>query len=150
MAQGPQNEFRAHAVGIDDRLCVVSCSRHRDEIRLDERHGARRLLHGHGVDEDERLVPVEELVGQVDATDAEVGHPHALRKCAIREAVGHLDPEAVVTAEDVPYAGDEHSGAHDASLPPGRGSTSSGRKKRYRPCHSSSSEAGSSSTVTAT
>ena len=49
--------------------------------------------------------------------------PDAAGERPAGEAVGHLDPEAVVAEEDVADAGDEHPGAHSCST-----STSSGWK----------------------
>ena len=48
------------------------------QLRLDDGDGAGRLAHRHGVDEDEGVVAVEQLVGEVDAADAEVGDPDAV------------------------------------------------------------------------
>ena len=41
-------------------------------------HRAGRLAQRHGVDQHERVVAVEQLVGEVHAADAEVGDPHAV------------------------------------------------------------------------
>ena len=53
------------------------CSARRP-VRLEHGDRARRLAHRHGVDEHERVVAVEQLVGEVHAADAEVLDPHAV------------------------------------------------------------------------
>ena len=102
------------------------------DLRLDDGDRARRFAHRHGVDQHERVVAVEQLVGEVHAADAEVGHPHAVGQRPRRQAVGHLDAEAVVAEEDVADAGDEHGSSAsphgDAAARSRRGgSTGSGR-----------------------
>ena len=63
--------------------------------------GPRLLARGHGVDEDQGVVAVEQLVGQVHPADAEVGDAHALGHLLGDQAAGHLRTEAVVGQEDV-------------------------------------------------
>jgi hypothetical protein len=74
------------------------------------------------VDDDERLVPLEHLVGEVHAADADVDDVHRLRqRCAVGEqAPRHLGAEGVVGEEDVAHPGDEDP--HDGTA------SSSGRK----------------------
>ena len=94
------------------------------------------------------VVAVEQLVGEVDAADAEVGDPHAVGHRRARRAVGDLDAEAVVAEEDVADPGDEHPRSrrrsHRTARPRRGGRTGSG------PATRAASVAGSSSTVTAT
>ena len=56
------------------------------------------FAHRHGVDQHQRVVSLEQLVGEVDTTNAVVREAEPLR---------HLDTEAVVTQEDVADAGHE-------------------------------------------
>ena len=78
------------------------------QLRLEDRDGAGRLPHRHGVDEHQGVVPVEQLVGQVHAADPEVGDPDTGWHLPTGQPVRHLDAEPVVTEEDVADAGDQH------------------------------------------
>ena len=84
----------------------------------------------HRVDDDDEVVRLEQLVGQVDAADAEVADLDARPATAAGQPLHDLDAEAVVAFEDVAEPG--HQDAHHASTR--IGSTSSGAKYRKRPC----------------
>ena len=60
------------------------------------------------VDQHERPVAVEQPVGQVQASDADVGDLHPGRQRTLGEPAGDLDAEPVVGEEDVADARDEH------------------------------------------
>src|SRR5205814_7817834 len=98
------------------------------------RRPARRRVH-----QDQQVAPVEEVVGQVYAADADVDDLHAGRQRAPGELPDHLDAEPVVAEEDVAHAGDQG---------PSHGSTSSGPQYRYRPCARCTAAPGSSTRVT--
>ena len=57
------------------------------DLGLEQRERAGRLAHRHRVDEHERVVAVEQLVGEVHAADAEVLDAHAVGNRAGRAAV---------------------------------------------------------------
>ena len=59
--------------------------RRHDVVRVDLQHGdgARRLAHGQGVDEDEGVVAVEQLVGEVHAADAVLAEAHAVGRAVV-------------------------------------------------------------------
>ena len=72
------------------------------------------LPHREGVDEHEGVVPVEELVREMEPTDAEVGDLDAIGHRPINEALRDLDAVRVVAEEDVADSGHQHSGpGHD-------------------------------------
>ena len=121
--------MRAHRVGVQTGV-VPSVGRRGVEVRLQEGQGAGRLAHGEGVQNDEGVIAIEQLVGQVDAPDAVVLDPHALRKGSAVQAVRHLDAEPVVGLEDVADARHQDAAAHRSCLCATSGSTSSGWKNR--------------------
>ena len=65
-----------------------------------------------GVDENQRVVAVEQLVGEMNAADAEVGDGDIVGKALFAQPARDLDAEAVVTEEDVTHAGDKNFAAH--------------------------------------
>ena len=95
------------------------------EVGLQDEDRPWRLAARRGVDQDQRVVPLQQLVREVDAADAEVRHLDAGRKRLVRQAVRHLDTEAVVAEEDIADAGHQHAAAHGCDS---IGSTSSGAK----------------------
>ena len=99
------------------------------EVGLDDVDSPRFAATLHGVDQDQPVVAVEQLVGQVHAADSEVDHLDPARQGWARvrgEPGGHLHAEAVVAEEDVPDARDQDAG-HGLSP---NSSTSSGTKYR--------------------
>ena len=100
------------------------------ELRLDEVEIARLAAAGCGIDDDDGVVALEQLVGEVDALDAEVGHHHALGQVLLGEATDDLAAESIVGEEDVAHAGHEHLLRHASTSGPlgARASTSSGEK----------------------
>ena len=84
------------------------------------RDGARRLAHRQGVDEDEDVVAVEQLVGEVDAADAVVAQAHAVGAAASharRSATSTPKPSSPKKMLPMPATRTSH-----------RSSTSSGRE----------------------
>ena len=49
------------------------------EVRLEYGDGSRRLPHRHGIDEHGDVVAVEQLEGEMDTADTEVGDAERLR-----------------------------------------------------------------------
>jgi hypothetical protein len=93
------------------------------------------FVEGHGVDQDERVVPtVEQVVGQVHPADAVVGDVDTLRHLTRVDPAYDLDAEAVVPEEDVADPGHQHprgagrGATHGAGSSAPSGSTSSGAK----------------------
>ena len=71
-----------HRRGIH-RVCVETDSRReRFVVGLEDVQGAGRPAVGQGVDEHQRLAPVEQVVGQVHAPDSVVHHPDS-RACDV-------------------------------------------------------------------
>ena len=66
---------------------------------------------GQRVDQDQRVPGVEQVVGQVQAADAVVGHPDAVRPRLGGQPPDDVAAEAVVGAEHVPDPGDEDPAA---------------------------------------
>ena len=105
--------------------CVSSTaaapSRRPGNVRLEDvqragRAAARRRVHQH-----DRLVAVEEGVGQVEAADAEIDHAHLRRGSGRRgQALDDLDAEGVVAQEDVADAGDRGCGGGPCNSPSSR------------------------------
>src|SRR5262249_4597033 len=65
-----------------------------------------------GVDQDGRVVTVGQVVGEMHAADPVVGNLHPVRQAGPGQAPGYLDPEPVVTEEDIPNASDQHPPGH--------------------------------------
>ena len=61
-----------------------------------------------GVDDQHEVVWLEQLVGEVQAANAEVGGARASRELPARERARDLGPEPVVAEEHVAHAGHEH------------------------------------------
>ena len=58
------------------------------ELGLDQGDRARRFAHRQGVDEHEHVVPVEQLIGEMHAADAEVRDLHAVGHSPLAGVVG--------------------------------------------------------------
>jgi len=81
--------------------------RRRFATHLDDRYGSGRSAVRRGVDKDQQIATVEQLVCQMDAANADVDEPDAVGQRTIRETPSDLDTESVIGEEDVPHAGDE-------------------------------------------
>jgi hypothetical protein len=92
----------------------------RVEVVLQHVERARVAAAGHGVDEHEHVVAVEELVGQVHAADAGVDELDVRGQLPLAQRGDHRDAEAVVGEERVADPG--HEDLHVGT------SSSSGRK----------------------
>jgi hypothetical protein len=114
-----EHVVRRESVRVDDR------SRRCDGVRtdFDDRDRAGRPTVWRRVHEDQKVASIEELVGEVDAANADVGELDTGRHWAIGEMPGHLDTETVVAEKYVADAGDK-----DAIAIVHAGSTSSGVK----------------------
>jgi hypothetical protein len=77
----------------------------------------------HRVDEDQRVVAVEQLVGEVHAADARVHHARASGSFERKSWLHHLDSERIVAEEQDCRPGHEHSSRSSLI-----GTTSSGKK----------------------
>ena len=79
--------------------------------RLDHINSPRFFSARHGIDENRHVAPVEKRVGQIDPTNAEIDHAHALGPGSpVARALRYLDAEGVVAEEDIADAGDEDAG----------------------------------------
>src|ERR1700677_2380091 len=106
------------AVGVDDRRARVGGG----SLRLYLQYGDRAWLvpPRRGVDQDEQVAAIEQVIDQVHAADAEVADLHTGRIRAFTKQLDHLDPEGVIAQEHVAHAGHQGASRH--------GSTSSGAK----------------------
>ncbi len=120
-----RTEAGIHAMGVDGHGLVASTCRLL-RLGLEDAEGPGIVPPPDGIDEDEDVVAVEELIGEMDAADAELPHLHTLGHGQARQTACHLHSETVVAEEDVPDAGHEHPRRHGASPP--ASSISSGRK----------------------
>jgi tetratricopeptide (TPR) repeat protein len=77
-------------------------------------HRARRPPEVDGVDGDEPVHRVEQLLDEVDAADADLEDAHPRRRRTLEQARGDGDAEPVVAAKDVSDTGDED--AHGARI----------------------------------
>ena len=69
-----------------------------------------------GVDQDQGVAAVEQVVGEVHAADPVIGDRNVWSGEVGRHAAHHLGAEAVVTEEDVAEPGYQNSGDQDTSL----------------------------------
>src|ERR1700731_2623925 len=81
-------------------------------LDLEHRDGARRAATLRGVDQDEQVTPVEQLVHQVHAPDTEVGDLPACRTRPAGKQAYPLDAEGVVPLEDVAHPRDQRPACH--------------------------------------
>src|SRR5262249_49945906 len=123
-----------------------------------------------GVHEDHCFIAIEKGVSQIDAADAEIGHPHRVVPRPVRKASGHFHAKRIIPKEDIADPGNKQTRGRHLGFPcigrerrfpfpvlhPGQrsdhtGSTSSTpKKKRWPGCLSlPRSRPGSSSKVTA-
>src|SRR5262249_9863133 len=122
-----EHELGIHAVRVEEKTVLLALDALRiGEIRLEHEHGARRLAAACGVDEDQRVKTLEQLIREVDAADTEGGDGDVLGNRLAGQLLPALDADAIVSEEDVADAGNE---AFSHSAPPaGIGSISSGAK----------------------
>src|SRR5208337_365201 len=93
---------------------------------------------------------VEQVIGQVDAADAEVADLHAVRHRMGGQQPDHLAAEGVVAQEHVAHARHQRPPGHAVPSAPGsQGSTSSVLEYRKRPCAIRRSSSGWSASDTA-
>src|SRR5690242_819155 len=111
-----------HAVRVERRSAVDGPV----QVVFEQVERARLVSLADGVDEDERGVAVEQAVGQVHPTDADVRDLDPGRPLPRREPARHLDAEPVVGEEDVADARDQNS--RPGKDPVHAGSISSGWK----------------------
>ena len=119
----------AHAVRVHDRQPVRHPARAQGRSpHLDHGEVPGGSSIGTASTQHERVVPVEQLVREVHAADAEVLDPDVVRRrLGPRDhAVGDLDAEAVVAEEDVADARNEDARRHRIASASGRDSWSSG------------------------
>jgi hypothetical protein len=77
---------------------------------LEQHDLAGRAATRQGVHEDQRVVRVEQVVRQVHAPDAVVGHPYPGRQGVLRgQPPDDLGAEAVVAEEEVADPGHQHA-----------------------------------------
>ena len=145
-AHEAQHGLRIHRVRVD-HLAVLDAGGDLGLLGLEHVERAGRAVAAHDVDQDERVVAPHHLVGEIEATGAEVLDRHARLGLALLEHPHDLGTEAVVAHERVADPCDQDLRAalrHDAS----RSSSSPAKKKRNRPVSRISCCPGSSSTVT--
>src|SRR4249919_3382187 len=160
-----QHALRVHAVRAD-RLAVLD----RLDIRrigLEHVYVSRLAALLAHVDQDHRVIAAHDLVGEVEATGAEVLDLDTGRDTHLEQPVDYVAPETVVPEPGVADARHQDLLLHVRQLGFGKvgqvghpgdvfallahvatGSTSSAKKKRKRPVSRRSSCPGSSSTVT--
>ena len=127
-----EDDVWAHGVRVDGHqgASLGGGPRQGSGLGFDQRESPRRLTHGNGVDQDESLVALEKIEGEVNAADPVILDPHPFRERLVGEELRHLDSEGVVRQEHVSDARDENATGHGFCLsrPLGIGSTSSARK----------------------
>ena len=87
---------------------IVGTGRHAN-LRANHEHGSGRPAELDSVDHDQRVRRREQLLDEVDAADARVEDVDVRGHAFARQALSHDNAEAVVAAQDVPDAGDEHA-----------------------------------------
>jgi len=104
----PEEGARVHAVCVEGgHAGLVGVRGRLVQIVFEQVERARLVAVADGVDEDQRVVAVEQTVRQMHPADADVGDLDPGRQLAHGEPAGHLDAEPVVGEEDVADAGDE-------------------------------------------
>ncbi len=102
----PKDPDGIHAVRLD-REFVGSEIPRLDGFGFDDVERARLSAAWHGVHQDRRLAIVEQRIGEIQASDAEVHDLHAIRKGMTDHPPRHLRAEGVVPQEDIADAGDQ-------------------------------------------
>jgi tetratricopeptide (TPR) repeat protein len=78
-------------------------------LRANESDGTGRTPELDGVDDDERVGGLEQLLHEMDPADADVQDAYLGRDPALQETLGDDDSEPVVAAEEIADARDQHS-----------------------------------------
>ncbi len=81
---------------------------HVADLRANHEHRARRAAQVHRVDDHQPVHGVEQLLDQMDASDAELENAHRVRHRSGLKAAGHHHPEPVVPSQEVPNPGNEY------------------------------------------
>ena len=89
--------------------------RKRFMIGLEDVQGAGCSAVGEGVDQDQRFVSVEKVVGEVHASDSIVHQPDSRTRDVFGHMTHHLGAEAVVAEEDVADTGYQNLGRDGTS-----------------------------------
>ncbi len=87
-------------------------------IGLEDVQGARRPAVGQGVDEHQRVAAVEQVVGQVHASDSVIHHSDSQARDMFGYVPHHLGSESVVAEEDVADTGYQNLGRDTTSQSP--------------------------------
>ena len=77
------------------------------QIGFDDEEGAGLTFTGIRVHENGGLVAFHQGIGEIKATDAEIGDTNAVREGAAGEDACNFDAESIVTHEDVADSGDQ-------------------------------------------
>jgi len=102
----PEDFHRVHVVALDQEASALGLGRATD-LGLDEVERPGPPAARDRVDQDDRVIAVEQGVGQVEPPDAEVDDADPLRQGPASQPVDDLDAEGVVAQEDVADPGDE-------------------------------------------
>lgn len=78
-----------------------------DQLRVQDRDRPRRPIDLHGIDDDQSINGIQQLLHEVDPADPDLDHPHTVGDGVRQKAMRHGDPEPVVTAQHVPEARDD-------------------------------------------
>ena len=99
------DEAGEHGGGVH-RVCVQTDSRGQGfVVGLEDVQRARRPAVGEGVDKDQRVASIQQVVGKVHAPDSVVHHPYSRACDVLGDVAHHLGSETIITEEDVADTG---------------------------------------------
>jgi hypothetical protein len=128
----PEHRLGVHPVSVGDGgpARIQQLGARRLGCHLEDRHRAGRLTAWDGVDHDQgRVAAVEQFIREVDPADPDVGDVDDLGQLDLFEPPDDLDPEPVVSQQDVADPGDQDARSRrHRTFSVATGSTSSGEK----------------------
>ena len=81
------------------------------QVGLDHVESACRIAARAGIDQDGRVVSIEQSVGEVVATDAEVSHSNVGRPLAADKTARYFHSESVIAQKNIADSGDQNAWA---------------------------------------